>query len=203
MSAPRPVRDEVRVWTVRSRQRPADVLPRILAHEAGTVVGAVRLERTCRWCGDARHGKPRASLGPPFSLAHTAGLTLVAVGPAEVGVDVERQTGPGLLEGSALALADSERAQMESADDPAGAFLALWSRKEAYLKGIGRGLVEDPSVVTFRATGGGWEAALFKGCETGWLVRGLRLPAGYHGALALEGRPRPVRVESWPPAVDA
>jgi 4'-phosphopantetheinyl transferase len=194
------VRNEVHVWTARSAERPVDLLRRVLAYEVGTVAGAVRLERTCRWCGDARHGKPQASIAPPFNLAHTAGLAVVAVGPSEVGVDVERHTGPGVLEGSALALAESERADVESANDPAGAFLALWSRKEAYLKGIGRGLVEDPSVVTFRAVGRGWEAALVDGYETGWLVRGLRLPAGYHGALAVEGPPRPVRVESWPPA---
>lgn len=180
--------------------RPVDLVRDVLAHETGAAPASIRLDRTCRWCGDPRHGKPRAHDGPPFNLAHTAGLAVVAVGPAELGVDVERDAGSGVLDGSGVALAADERAAVAAARDPAAAFLALWTRKEAYVKGTGRGLVEDPTAVTFRVAAGGWEEPLLAGRPTGWLVRPLPLPPGFAGALAVEGPPRPVRLVDWPPA---
>jgi 4'-phosphopantetheinyl transferase len=162
------------------------------------VLGNVAIDRTCAFCGDRRHGKPRIAGGPAFSASARDGLAVVAVADAEVGVDVERWSGPDGLEGAALALAPGERA---AASDPV-AFLALWTRKEAYLKGIGRGLAEDPARVTFGGEDeAGWAPVVHDGVWTEWVVRTLPgLPAGVVGALAVRGGPRPVRVSRRAPA---
>ena len=193
------MRDEVRVWMARPPDDRDDLVRRVLAHETGADAGSIQLDTTCRWCGDSRHGKPRALRGPPFNLAHTGGLALVAVGTAELGVDVERDTGAAVLEGSALALSAAERAAVAAVADPAVAFVRLWTRKEAYLKGTGKGLVEDPTAVEFGPSDGGWETVLRAGRPTGWVVTPLALPRGYAGALAVEGPPRAVRLAAWPP----
>jgi hypothetical protein len=163
------------------------------------VLGNVAIDRTCAFCGDRRHGKPRVAGGPAFSASARDGLAVVAVADAEVGVDVERARGPDVLEGAALALAPGERA---SGRDPV-AFVALWTRKEAYLKGIGRGLVVDPARVTFGAEDeAGWAPVVHDGERTEWVVRALAgLPAGVIGALAVRGGPRGVRVSPRPPAL--
>jgi 4'-phosphopantetheinyl transferase len=186
--------DAVQAWLA----QPSPRLARdVLAHVTGTTPAAIRCDRTCRLCGDAMHGKPRLAGGPSFNLAHTAGLAVLAVGPVEVGVDVERDTGRDLLEGSGLALAQSERPLVVDAPAPTAAFLALWTRKEAYLKGTGHGLTEDPSAVTFRAADDGWETVLHAGRVTAWHVRPLPVPRPFVAAIAVVGRPRPVRLTEW------
>jgi 4'-phosphopantetheinyl transferase len=192
---------EVRVWIALTARKPGNLVRRVLAHETGTSSDAISLDTTCRWCGDACHGKPRATSGPPFSFASTAGLAVVAVGPDELGVDVERNTGRGVLEGGRLALAESERSAVRDAPDPATAFLALWTRKEAYLKGIGRGLIDDPAGVTFSPADGTWARVVHAGRPTAWLVRSLDVSAQFVGALAVHGSPTRVRLVTWPPAV--
>jgi hypothetical protein len=156
------------------------------------VLGDVAIVRTCAFCGDSRHGKPRVAGGPPFSASASEGLAVVAVADSDVGVDVERSRGADVLEGAGLVLAPGERA---AAGDPA-AFLSLWTRKEAYLKGIGRGLVEDPTRVTFGSEdAAGWAPVVHDGQRTQWVVRALPgLPTAVIGALAVRGAPGPVRI---------
>jgi 4'-phosphopantetheinyl transferase len=159
---------------------------------------------TCRWCGHPTHGKPAlvrpeqgASLS--FSLSHTAGLAILAIADREVGVDVERVRDKDVGERGPLVLTDLERARLDEGinrDDPA-AFLRLWTRKEAYLKGIGLGLAQDPSRVSFAEERSGWAKVEDAGAATGWHVRLLDLDRRWVGALAVDGGPCPVQVERW------
>ena len=86
----------------------------VLAEETGIAPEQLAFTSTCSWCGDPAHGKPAlvaAGAAPPpcFSLAHTAGLALLAVGAAEVGVDVERAGRIGVADGNELVLSTAER----------------------------------------------------------------------------------------------
>ncbi len=72
-----------------------------------------------------------------FSISHTDGLTVIAVGNSEVGVDVEK-----------LRMADlritrrflKQEADYITAADSDKRFFEVWTKKEAYLKYKGTGL---------------------------------------------------------------
>ncbi|MFF0725230.1 4'-phosphopantetheinyl transferase family protein [Streptomyces sp. NPDC004134] len=120
-------------------------LRRLLGELTGTAPAALRFGRSaCPRCGGP-HGRPvleRPADGPEFSLSHGGGLVLVAVAPGRVGVDVEPVRAappePGLVE----RLHPAERAVVRTAPEAlrSAAFTRLWTRKEAYLKGLGVGL---------------------------------------------------------------
>ncbi len=135
------------------------------------------------------HGKPR--LEPAalhFNLSHSADRALLAVGSsAEIGVDIEawREVDDELAR---TFLSSEEHALVQASGRPdAATLLGCWTRKEAYLKAVGCGLLRDPREV--RA-----------GCAPtplevdGIVLRSLPLPDGYSGALAVRGRCGAVRL---------
>lgn len=100
-------------------------------------------------------GKPHLPAGYPlhFNLSHTDGLAVYAVGRARVGVDVERcreiPDADGLV---SRFFSRRECDQFHALPPPArpAAFLRAWTRKEAVLKAIGRGVQSlDCCEVTF------------------------------------------------------
>jgi 4'-phosphopantetheinyl transferase len=122
-----------------SRSRYA--LRRVLGDATGVAPGAVRFRV-------ANGGKPSLEgPGPPFSLAHSAGRALIAVGArGDVGVDVERVRA-GLREVEILGRVVGAAAVEEwRAREPArrtDAFFRLWVRREAALKCRGLGIAES------------------------------------------------------------
>jgi 4'-phosphopantetheinyl transferase len=98
----------------------------------------------CQRFGYGPMGKPHLVDDPGlhFSLSHTEDLVVLAAGRSgPVGLDAERAR-PGVYEreAAALVLAAEEIASIEAADDPDAAFVAAWTRKEAYAKLEGEGL---------------------------------------------------------------
>lgn len=85
------------------------------------------------------YGKPTL-VGHPdlhFSASASGGRAVIAVGPVELGVDVEQVVPSDDLDGVAVRFfAAEELAQLASVDD----FFRCWSRKEAYVKAVGQGL---------------------------------------------------------------
>lgn len=98
----------------------------------------------CAHCG-GEHGRPVLLGGPDdphFSLSHCAGITLVAVADAPVGVDAEPLPGRRTVELCLARLHPRERGELLRtpwAERPLR-FCRLWTRKEAYLKALGTGL---------------------------------------------------------------
>ncbi|MDN3265709.1 4'-phosphopantetheinyl transferase superfamily protein [Streptomyces sp. CSDS2] len=137
--------------------RPADrqlytaahaTLRRLLGRHTGTPPGEVRLTREpCARCGGP-HGRPVLAAprpGPPlyFSLSHGAGHALIGLARVPIGVDIDRLPGEATVEYGAPALHPDERRELAAAR--AGGthlplFARIWTRKEAYLKGLGTGL---------------------------------------------------------------
>ncbi|MFW6690947.1 4'-phosphopantetheinyl transferase family protein [Streptomyces sp. MAR4 CNX-425] len=153
-------------------------LRRLLGELTGTPPADLRFgRRACPRCGGP-HGRPvleRPAGGPEFSLSHGGELVLVAVAPRRVGVDVEPVRAvppePGLVE----RLHPAERAALRAAPEAGrcAAFARLWTRKEAYLKGLGVGLgraldADDVSVSV-----------------PGWRLVDLTPGKGHAGALAV------------------
>lgn len=171
----------------RDRYRVAHTaLRRELAALLDTDPAAVPLTReACPLCGGP-HGRP-AVPGTPvhFSLSHAGDLVVLAFDDAPVGVDVEEYPTATVVAEATAALHPRERAELGSlpaADRPA-AFARCWTRKEAYLKGTGTGLGEDPSVT--------YVGSLAVPAEVpGWSIGDVEVPEGHAAAVAVRV-PRP------------
>ncbi|GAA2962489.1 4'-phosphopantetheinyl transferase family protein [Streptomyces enissocaesilis] len=167
-------------------------LRRLLGRYTGVAPQDVRFVcEPCPGCGGA-HGRPAlARTAPPlhFSLSHSAGLALVGIAAVPVGVDVERLPREETVEVCAPALHPRERAEL--ARIPRGErsepFGRLWTRKEAYLKGIGTGLSRSPAHDYLGADRGGH--------PPGWAVFDVACPPTHAAAAAVRGpAPRTVGI---------
>jgi 4'-phosphopantetheinyl transferase len=154
---------------------------------------AVRFERSA-------HGKPALRVaGVPsileFNVSHSVGISLVGlttVGP--IGVDIERRR--HVVEADRIVrqfCSPAERQAFQRLDqsERAEAFIPWWTRKEAFVKGLGRvmlpplswcSLNPDPkspaSLLDLRAVGED---------SRNWVVQDIRVPDGYRAAMAVRG----------------
>ncbi|WP_052863977.1 4'-phosphopantetheinyl transferase family protein [Streptomyces niger] len=168
----------------RNRFLAAWVLVRlVLGEKLGRDPAALRFDRSCTHCGAPGHGKPVVEAGAPgldFSLSHAGGLAVVAVSDRAVGLDVEDSTAGE--QPPASALTERERAACGSYAD----FARLWTRKEAVLKAVGRGLAIHPQRIEVL---GSTLRALPEelGRPADYSLSDLPLPAPYVGSLAVLG----------------
>lgn len=152
-----------------------------LAARLGTVPGDVPLTRAdCPVCGGP-HGRPAVEGDPlHFSLSHAGDLVLLAFAPVPVGADVEEHPSVSTVTEVIGTLHPREVRELDALPEarrPA-AFTRCWTRKEAYLKGLGTGLAEDPSVTYVSTLGTPADPA-------GWHLADLEAPRGYAAAAAL------------------
>ncbi len=179
-----------RVGRAESRRR----LLEILAAELGVEPGVVRLTA-------APGGKPildpRAGLPDlRFSVAHSANRQLVAVCDAsEVGVDIEQHRLRARIDGLARrAMSEAELDAWRAVADPAERaqrFYDLWTRKEAYVKGLGTGLVTDLATVELEPASRKprtWRVAR-RDQDPSWWIAELEVGAGWSAAVACERGP--------------
>ncbi|GAB1338463.1 hypothetical protein ACE1SV_50530 [Streptomyces sp. E-15] len=172
-------------------------LRRLLGGYTATRPGRVRLVREpCPRCGRP-HGRPvLAPPAPPvhFSLSHSGDLALVGVAARPIGVDVQRLPGDAAVALCLPALHPDERAELLAL--PPGAarraqFGRVWTRKEAYLKGLGTGLHRPP--------GADYLGADPARHPDGWTVTGIPCDPGHAAAAAVRGAPPAVaEVRRWP-----
>lgn len=167
----------------------------VLGRHLDTAPGQVRFVREdCPNCG-APHGRPAVAGHPVhFSLSHGGDLVLLGVAGAPVGVDVEAVPKEQVAAELSTRLHPDEQCEIASAEHPRLAFARVWTRKEAYLKGIGTGLSRSLSADYL---GGAGLAEL----PEGWSVLDVPVPAGYAGAVAVRGPAPELRVLELPPAV--
>lgn len=130
-----------------------------------------------------------------FNLSHSHEVALLAVAlDAELGVDVEHIRADFASE--EIAQRFFSRAEVEvfnslPNEERVAAFFRCWTRKEAYIKAIGKGLSQalDAFDVTLAP---GVQAALLRADEDNverWWMSEVEVGEGYAGALAVE---RPV-----------
>ena len=94
------------------------------------------------------HGKP-AIVGHPeifFNLSHCKEAVVCVISDQPIGVDVEsiREYKENLVR---YTMNDEEISQITAADNPAVAFIRLWTMKEATMKLIGTGISNDMKTV--------------------------------------------------------
>jgi 4'-phosphopantetheinyl transferase len=124
------------------RDRCDFIAAHILARIAGSrVIGVepqcLTLVQSCVECGEP-HGVPFLAEAPGLgvSLSHTRGYVAAAVGPGQVGVDVEGTASTLVLDHclASAVMAPAELALLAAAYDERHAFVRLWVRKEALVK---------------------------------------------------------------------
>jgi len=88
------------------------------------------------------YGKPSVDGWPEFSISHCKTAIAVAINDTPIGIDVEsiRRVEQSLIERT---MNDEEQTIIRNAEDPQRAFTRLWTMKEAYLKYLGTGIVDD------------------------------------------------------------
>jgi 4'-phosphopantetheinyl transferase len=137
--------------------------------------------------------------GPCFNLSHSGDLAGVAlIRDRRVGIDIEadrRLSDTALLARRILGPRERERfaALPESARE--GALLAAWTRKEAVLKAVGTGISGRLRSIELLADAGDHAVVHEAEPQATWSLSPLAMPAGYQGAVAVEGEAR--RVISW------
>jgi len=146
-----------------------------------------------------RHGKPALvqTDALSFNVSHSADLLAIAVGDGRpLGVDVERDDPRRRIVEAALSPAELKTLQAAAGGSCRRAFLAAFTRKEAYLKGVGCGLFAPLRDITIREDDdGAWTpnptapADIVRG---GWKILPLRPPCGYVGAVAAAQAPAPL-----------
>jgi 4'-phosphopantetheinyl transferase len=153
-------------------------------------------------------GKPtlRSESGVRFNLSHSGGLALYAITHnREIGVDLERgRSDFAWQEVAERFFSPREVDVLRSLPEgtQCDAFFECWTRKEAYLKARGEGLllglntfevsVDATEVPALLSSEGDAQEAL------GWSFREFVPEAGYMAALAVKGHEWTLRFWQWP-----
>jgi 4'-phosphopantetheinyl transferase len=149
------------------------------------------------------HGKPEIAADadgrrPRFNLSHSEGWVMFAVAwDREVGIDLESGTRLDPDENNLAALArrilsERELAAWQSLPDARlrrGAFLRAWTRKEAFAKATGKGVLEqwERIELVLDAEAPNSSLVVRPADQPGsWVVHDLAAPSGFAAALALE-----------------
>ncbi|MBI4902904.1 MAG: 4'-phosphopantetheinyl transferase superfamily protein [Acidobacteria bacterium] len=145
------------------------------------------------------HGKPEVQgSGIEFNCTHSGDWAWIAVIPGvPVGVDLERiheiET-PGAIMDAHASQQELQCFHVVPPGRQADAFFTWWTRKEAYLKALGKGLDDELRTAT------AWSGTRAPQVVNSWCVASMESPPGYCGAVAV-GAPA-FRVDSqlfrWP-----
>jgi 4'-phosphopantetheinyl transferase len=149
------------------------------------------------------NGKPAVSASPAFNLARSHELAVIAVAErGQIGVDIEWIRPDRELSGVIDRLGRGERQSLErlEGDELIAAFHWCWTAKEAYLKGLGRGLAKP--LESFEVSVALREplALLFdrESSDNGeWSLARLEIRAGYAATVALQCGQPSVSVRRW------
>jgi len=155
----------------------------------------------------SKFGKPYiAKSDLEFNLTHSANLALLAVASRRrVGIDVERVSlDPPVLDIARRFFSTDEYAALEAlpSDLLPSAFYATWTRKEAFLKGVGLGIARHLAQVVVSISPREPAAVLRVDWDSSlagrWNLCDLDVDKGYCSCLAVEGHQVPIRCFSWP-----
>ena len=102
------------------------------------------------------HGAPFLADGPYFSISHCKQGIAVVVSDSPVGIDIEgiRQVDEGLVRKT---MNIEEQAQIQASAAPDREFIRLWTRKEAYVKLQGTGIISDMHAILVNTEGVEWQ----------------------------------------------
>lgn len=87
-------------------------------------------------------GKPYCNGGKPFNISHSGDYVTVAFSDQEVGNDIEKVVNFD-IESVVGYLHPYEAEYIKHNSNSKNIFFKVWTRKEAYLKALGRGIIDD------------------------------------------------------------
>ncbi len=170
------------------------LLRRVLGHIQKIHPGAVRFHL-------GRFGKPFVPGGPAFNQSHSGERILIGVTrEGRLGIDIEAiRPVPRIERIARRRLAPDEAARLLATEEPerTAHFFRLWTRKEAFLKGLGVGLTHPLRSFSVDAAPDACQALLDAGDlpeDPGrWVLGSVPCAGGATAAVALD-RPA-VRLE--------
>lgn len=134
--------------------------------------------------------------GIRFNLSHSKSWVAIALAQArEVGVDIEaieQLEDWHLLADRVFSAHELDEMNGLTAAQRGAAFYRGWTRKEAYLKATGEGLIDDLGKIRVSLLAG--EPAELRGLPAGagdprqWTMRAIPMPTGYEGAVVFSAR---------------
>jgi len=179
------------------------VLRHLLGEYLQTGPATVEFERTS--FGKPHLGRRFSEASLRFNVSHSHELGLFAFARSrEIGVDVEKIRPDSATEefaGHCLAPGEAARLRCLAAEERVQAFFECWTRKEAYLKACGQGLMRELN--TFEvAFGKETVPAILRvkdepTAAEDWSVMNLRVGDSYAGALVMEARDEAPKVSCF------
>ncbi|SIR32149.1 4'-phosphopantetheinyl transferase [Rhizobium sp. RU20A] len=170
------------------------ILRDLIHTSTGLPVSAIVLKRDS-------HGRPFLPADPDLdvNLSHSGDRVAAAVGRGlRVGIDVEQhRTGLDIVAIGRQVFTPYERAVIAAAGSGAlAAFFTQWTLKEALIKALGRGFLDDPRRIEIRREKDGIFQPHFVGSgpdDLGhrWRLQVLECGDHHSGALAFRARPSP------------
>jgi 4'-phosphopantetheinyl transferase len=190
------------------RFQDADVCRRfIVAHafQRRVLAACARVEATSLCFGFDAWRKPWLLSRPEvrFNLSHSADIAILAVRmDHDVGVDIEECAQEAAIEDVAKHAFSRAECHALEALSPAArrdAFFRMWTRKEAYVKALGRGLSWPTRSFSVSHLPNNEDALLTDDNDAdaprNWRVTDIRAPDGFHAALAAPGREWSLSIE--------
>jgi 4'-phosphopantetheinyl transferase len=157
--------------------------------------------------GEGEYGKPCLAEGAgygalSFNLSHAADLAVLAVAREhEVGIDLERiAENLPFREIARIFFSPREQGELYSLppEEQPAAFYRCWTRKEAYLKGCGKGFMQPSDSFDVSLLPGRPAALLSHRTSpdesAGWSLIDIPAPQGYFATLAFAGAPPHIRI---------
>lgn len=137
-------------------------------------------------------GKPElshpAATGLSFNISHSGGYVLLAVANRRVGVDVEQwRSNVDIHQLAQRFYCEEEWQELRqvAGSKQTQAFFRCWTRKEAIVKAVGKGLLV-PLSSFYAGTDGQEQKRVETGDGRSWTVRSWTPRSGYSAALAAE-----------------
>lgn len=154
------------------------VLKFILAFHAETDLKQLVIDRGI-------HKKPYLKSHPKiyFNLSHSKDYGLIGVSTSPIGVDIENiNYAFEFKELLPTVFNEKDRLAIEHAQDAYRTFFIFWTRKEAFVKALGKGIDNDFS--TIPCEDGFYDDILFTKTPHGWQLKSIDIAEDYAGAIA-------------------
>ncbi|SHM41947.1 4'-phosphopantetheinyl transferase family protein [Flavobacterium saccharophilum] len=122
-----------------------------------------------------------------FNISHSENFAIIAISRKKVGIDIEYLSEDFKFTNLLPDIFDEkERLTIQNAADKKKTFYSLWTRKESFVKALGKGIDEDfkyiPSLDGYHNV----DFSLIKNTQN-WQVYSFEISDYYLGAIAFEG----------------